>query len=1016
MAGHLQASIIASISGDPVAFIHWTWSDIVQINVWLSRAAVEDVSVNWQTVDDTALAGVDYTAASGVLQFKRGESSKMVEVDVLPQTTSNARQFFIQLSDPVNAAIADAMGECWLIPVYANGPLVKAGLVTNAYDRQNGRGNYFHFNAGTSEGQSIGIEGALRAARVLLSGSDADKEAAGWYRLLGIGLLNAIGAGSRQGPMLRQPFPTSADTITLLHWLFAAKGAVPGQDANYQYVGVVENGKIKIPRTDIYNVWQIYPTDAYLLYESPFSPAYDDAGNQVGVAIADWEVVGSSTVITIPSGAPAKSQWKVVFGFYQGSIPQGAAFEAYPFWTKIPDGYAACAPDTFRWFDIAITEAIKVIADGKWSALRAALRKSAVRGQAVTDLREVLKPLPGLPVFPASGDPDGMFCYSSHASAVGGQGGAGSNFWTRDAAGNIKGSVPAGNLPVQTQLGRGFNDAWRDATSYQDADGFLWLQLSCSSLLGSNGYKSSHTKTITIKKTASGFDLTAFGETVSANVIDGDLLAGLYGTGNPFVSGAANKAGTYGNFVIQTAGYCQFTLDTANAAVAALTTGQTLTETLNYQVEYTGNLFVFVSGTKNYDANRRWYADLKSISGWSGVVTAHNAGQLVNFYIPRTAFKRKDSDNAVLPAGTLFENFGISIEHPGGYSVVVGNMRMVKDATAAARKGSKMPYFPGAMPFAINADTVAQQFVGWNGSPFHGYQLPDHWFVLGQEADAVHPGLLPADLTVADPTTGVLSAPISATDTDGRAKPKAAMLAEQQLYFLKHAQMRWQIDGGDFGPFAHTFVLNTPARMSIGNPTPHTWVYTNDDPNTRWAGYQVRVVESLARLTWITRFAPGYLTARAMAAQMAVDWLGWLNTAWPDLTGEVRGMPTDFPDPRISAPTAWYEEPHSPAVVLRACIWLKLAGFGNATTLDAIVLRCWEYLESLWVTAGPMRYTWSANPDDGEWFGFWHFEIVTTISVMLDEGAGVRPPAITASILRERLRLTSQWLQDTGVE
>ena len=61
LAGHMKASIITSSSGDPVALIHWTWSDIVQINVWLSRAAVEDVSVNWQTVDDTALAGVDYT-------------------------------------------------------------------------------------------------------------------------------------------------------------------------------------------------------------------------------------------------------------------------------------------------------------------------------------------------------------------------------------------------------------------------------------------------------------------------------------------------------------------------------------------------------------------------------------------------------------------------------------------------------------------------------------------------------------------------------------------------------------------------------------------------------------------------------------------------------------------------------------------------------------------------------------------------------------------------------------------
>lgn len=988
----------------------------MHINIWLSRTATEDVSVNWQTLDDTALAGIDYTPASGVLEFKKGESSKTVEVDILPRSTSNPRQFFIELSAPVNAVISDGVGECRLIPVDANGPLIKAGLMTNAYNRQNGRGNYFHFNAGTSEGQSIGIEGALRAARVLLSGNVDENAAAEWYHMLGIGLLKAIGTGSRKGPMLRQPFPTSSDTITLLHWLFAAKGDMPGQAANYNYVGLVDNGKIKIPRTDIYNVWQIYPTDAYLLYESPFSPAYDSNGNEVSVIIADWVVEGGNTVITIPTDATVKTQWKVVFGFYTGTIKQGVAFEAYPYWTAIPDGYAACAPDTFRWFDIAITEAMKVVADGKWPALRAALRKSGVRGQAITDLREVLKPLPGLPVFPVTGAPDGMFCYSNHPAATSGQGGAGSNFWSRDTAGNIKGVVPAGTTPIQTQLGRGFNDQWRDATSYQDADGYLWLQLSSSSLLGSNGHKSDHSKSVVIKKTSSGFDLTAFGKTVSANVIDGNLLDGLYGTGNPFVSGAADKDGQYGHFVIQAAGYCQFTLDTADPAVVALPVGQSLTETLSYQVEYTGNIFVFVSGAKNYDANKRWYADLKTIAGWSGVIAAYNAGQMVDFYIPRSAFKRKDSDNAVLPVGTLFENFGVSIEHPGGYSVLIGNMRMVKDTTAAAKKGSKMPYFPGAMPFAINADTVAQQFVGWNGSPFHGYQLPDHWFVLGEEADAVHPGLQPADLIVADPTTGVLSAPITATASDGYPKPKAALLMEQQLYFLKHAQQRWQIDGGALGPFAHTFVLNTPARISIGNPTPHTWVYTNDDPNTRWAGYQVRVVESLARLAWITRFAPGYKTARDMAGQMAATWLNWLNTAWPDLIGAVRGMPTDFPDPRISPPTAEYEEPHTAAIVLRACLLMKLSGFGATATLDALILRCWEYMETLWVTQGPMRYTWSINPDDGEWFGFWHFEIITTISVMLEEGKAVLPPAITETTLRDRLRLTSRWLQETGVE
>lgn len=988
----------------------------MQIQVNLSQKGNEKISVAWHTVDDTALAGIDYIAASGVLEFQPGQTFNTISITTLERNTHNRRRFLIVLSDPVNVEISDSTGECNLVPLLVNGPLVRSSLITNAYNLQNGRGNYFHFNAGTSEGQSIAIEGAIRAWKVLQDGDAFQQSAAEWYRLLGISLLNAVGSGSLKGPMLRQPFPASADTITLLHWLFAAKGDVPGQVATYDYVGVVSNGKITIPRADIYNVWMIYPTDATLLYQSPYSPAFDRSGNEVQQRITDWKTENGSTVIIIPDGAPAKSQWKVVFGYYQGNIPQGQAFEAYPFWTDIPDGYAACAPDTFRWFDIAITVAMQAVTEAKWKTLRAALRKSAVRGQAISDLREVLKPMAGMQVFPVSGSPDGMFCYSTHSKATSGQGGAGSNFWIRDTAGNIQGVVPTGSAPVQTQIGRGFNDQWRQETSYQDADGYLWLELSCSSDLGSTGYKVDKSKDIVIKKVASGFELTAFGKTVTANVIEGNLLEGMFGTGNPFVSGAANKDGTYGKFVIQSAGYVQYTLNTSNAAVAALTVGQTLTEKLSYQVEYTGNLFVFVSSTKNYDSNKRWYADLKTIDGWDNVVTAFNEGKFVNFYIPRTAFKRKDSDNAVLPDGTKFENFGISIEHPGGYTVKIGNLRMVKDTTVAARAGAKMPYFPGAMPFAINADTIAQQFVGWNGSPFHGYQLPDYWFVLGDEADAIHPNLKPSDLVVADPATGALSTPIVATSTDGYQKPKAALLMEQQLLFLKHAQQRWQMDGGQLGPFAHTFVLNTPARMSIGNPTPHTWVYTNDDPNTRWAGYQARVVESLARLTWITRFGPGYKTSRDLAGQMAVDWLTWLNTAWPNLNGAVRGMPTDFPDPRISPPTAGYEEPHVPAIILRACLWMKLAGYGNATMLDALILRCWEYIDSLWLTKGPLRYTWSPNPDAGEWFGFWHFEIITTISVMLDEGKPVLPAAISEAVLRDRLRYTAQWLKETGVE
>lgn len=988
---------------------------IILVNI--SRRSSESVLVGWATADDTAIAGIDYVPASGVIEFKPGETSKEIRIETIARNTQNKRRFFIILDNPVNAVISDPQAVLQIIPVIANGPLIKSSLITNAYNNQLGRGGYFHSNSGTSEGQSVAIEGTLRAAKVLAAGNNADKEAGEWFKLLGTSLLYGIGSGSKNGPVLRQPFPTSADTITLLHWLFAAKGDIPGQKANYSYVGTVSNGTIVIPRNDIFNVWQIYPVGASLLYENPYSPAYDASGNEVQIEISDWEISGTNTIVTIPSTAPAATQWKVVFGYYSGVIKQGQALEAYPFWTPVADGYAACAPDTFRWFDIAITEAMNMIADNRWANLRAALRKSAVKGQAISDLREVLKPLSGMPVFPPSGQqPDGMYCYSTHKQAQSGQGGAGSNFWSRDTAGNIVGVVPAGNLPVQTQLGRGFNDEWRQANSYQEDDNYLWLTLSLSSKLESNGYKQDKSTDIVIKKVASGFELTGFGKTVTANVIDGNLLDGLSGTGTPFVSGAADKDGEYGHFVIQTAGYCQFTLDTADPAVAALTVGQKLTETLQYQVEYTGNIYVYVSSTKNYDATKRWYADLKTIDGWDGVVDAFNAGTLVDFYIPRTSLKLKDADNSVLPAGTKFENFGISIEHPGGYSTKIGWLRMVKDKTAEAKKGAKMPYFPGAMPFAINADTVAQHFVGWNGSPFHGYQLPDYWFILTSEADSVHPDLKLSDLTVADPATGVISTPIIATSTDGYPKPKAALLMEQQLYFLKHAQQRWQIDGGQFGPFAHTFVLNTPARMSLGNPTPNTWVYTNDDPNTRWSGYQARVVESLARLTWITRFGVGWKTSRDMAGQMAADWLTWLNGFWPNLSGTIRGMPTDFPDPRISGPQTLYEEPHAPAIIMRACIWMKMSGYGDPAVMDALINRCWTYIESLWVTQGPMRYTWSPNPDAGEWFGFWHFEIVTAISVMLDEGKAVRPAGITDAVLRDRLRLTQKWLRDTGVE
>jgi hypothetical protein len=822
------------------------------------------------------------------------------------------------------------------------GPMIMDGLITNSYHIETGRGGYFHTNSGTSEGQSVMIFGMLLAYQVLrVSSVVSEREAADYYFELAQEMLDAMGDGSTTGPMIRQPFPEVATDLTLPHWLFAARGDVPEQGIVYEYQVTRSGSTLTIPANAngarVHEVWRIYPATSELLYESPYSPAFDIASpaGDTSIEITNWQKVGDTTVITIPGSAPSGiTQWKIVYGYYKPSyIAQADAYEAYPNWTRISPGYSACAPDTFRWFEQALERAVALddrpgMAD-RWQKLRLALRRSAVAGQAISDLREVFKPMPGFDVIPASGQPDGMFCYSDHPSATPPIGSGldnnwtGYDFWSRAANGDIIGNIPAASTVNQVQLGRGFSDAWRTATSYQDADQYLYVAVSAT------------------KKPV-----------------------------------AANK---------------EFFL-------------------------------VYVSATMDFDPSQRWYADLGSLASF--VATS---GDVIEFFIPRTAFRLRSYDTSgntvwgsTLPAGTELQNFGISSEMSGAYQIRLRKMRLVTAATAEAVEGAPMPFFPGALPFAINADLNKEAFVGWNGSPFHGYQLADHWWWLSDDANAVHPTLTAAKLPIPNRTTGATTFPLSATTAGGVTKPKHALLMEQQLMFLKHAQEQWVVDGGSLGPFAHTFVLNTDARSTIGSPTPHTWVYTNDDPNTRWVGYQVRIVESLTKIAELASGTPSFATAVDLAVTMASNWLSWLNGFWPDLDGQVvggvtiYGMPTDYDDPATGQPQTFYEEPHAAAIILRACLQLQKVGKGNASVNNALMLRCWNYMEMIWRTTGEMAYTWSPDPAKKQWYGFWHGEIITTLAEML-----LFPTYVAAGInlatVRQRLVQTTQWLQRYGV-
>ena len=79
--------------------------------VSLSAASGFTVTVNYATADNTATAGSDYQATNGTVTFNPGETSKPVTVLVNGDTDFEQNEsFFVNLSSPLNATIADGQG------------------------------------------------------------------------------------------------------------------------------------------------------------------------------------------------------------------------------------------------------------------------------------------------------------------------------------------------------------------------------------------------------------------------------------------------------------------------------------------------------------------------------------------------------------------------------------------------------------------------------------------------------------------------------------------------------------------------------------------------------------------------------------------------------------------------------------------------------------------------------------------------------------------------------------------
>ncbi len=116
--GHVEAApaladagitVIPSLSIDDVSVAEGdAGTHNAVFTVSLSGISIADVSVDFTTANGTAKSGSDYTAVSGTVTIFAGSTSATITVPILGDTLDEPDEtFFVNLSNPTNAAIAD---------------------------------------------------------------------------------------------------------------------------------------------------------------------------------------------------------------------------------------------------------------------------------------------------------------------------------------------------------------------------------------------------------------------------------------------------------------------------------------------------------------------------------------------------------------------------------------------------------------------------------------------------------------------------------------------------------------------------------------------------------------------------------------------------------------------------------------------------------------------------------------------------------------------------------------------
>lgn len=304
-----------------------------------------------------------------------------------------------------------------------------------------------------------------------------------------------------------------------------------------------------------------------------------------------------------------------------------------------------------------------------------------------------------------------------------------------------------------------------------------------------------------------------------------------------------------------------------------------------------------------------------------------------------------------LPPGLVYKASVVS-RTKTAHSFFVGDFKPINNSL------DQLLYNPGVVSFTVNTIETApgsgiRRKDSWGGPPYTGYQDPYHWQVW------VYPE------RAAQVVTFIKDAQNAYT------RQSAA-----RLRGLVSPVFLWAYwDSADFKIYAD-------GQLNV-------FTFSGPDPNTRWGPYTYRAFEALARYLLAN---PSDQQARGVLTAFFRFILNFYKAS-----GSNRAI-TDIPP--VVNPQVNYREPHASALICRAALYANVAGLEPATTYE-LIQRTLQDMNEQFISTGVMSGSWAAGQPEfthntevlRQYYGFWHSELVITISQLLILQSAINDPA-----------------------